>query len=364
MPDPKVATPATTADDTASRSPGKLPSGRTRYLAAAGRIIGSRPVKWGFVVVAVTLAGYVLAKDWPHIRPALGSLGFLRVAAAMVCVLLAQATAVQTWRLLLGSLGSPLPVLPAARVLLVCQLGKYVPGSIWPVVASMELGKAYQVPRSRSGSASVLAMLVTLMTGLLAALITLPFVPGAVPYRWALLVAPALLVMMYPRILNAVIGRLLRLARQPPLEAPLTGPTLLRALCWGFGTWICYGLQIWILATKLGAPPGKTALIAIGGFAFAWTVGFIVVFAPAGAGVRDVLLLLVLSLVLSTADATAVMLTSRLLLTAGDLLSAGVAAKFIRRPDQVTVAEATPAPAEPAEDQQSELPYGRRSRSG
>jgi hypothetical protein len=91
---------------------------------------------------------------------------------------------------------------------------------------------------------------------------------------------------------------------------------------------MCYGLQIWNLATRLGAPAGKTALIALGGFAFARSVGFIVVFAPAGAGVRDVLLML--SRVLGTASATAVVLVSRVLLTIADVLGAVVALRYAR----------------------------------
>ncbi len=99
----------------------------------------------------------------------------------------------------------------------------------------------------------------------------------------------------------------------------------------GLGTWICYGSQIWILATRLGAPEGKTALIAIGGFAFAWSVGFLVILAPAGAGVRDVLLLLLLGQVLSIGSATAVVLVSRVLLTVADVLTAVVALRYPRR---------------------------------
>ena len=94
-------------------------------------------------------------------------------------------------------------------------------------------------------------------------------------------------------------------------------------LAWAFVSWVFFGLQIWLLATRLGAPEGKTALLAIGGFAFAWSVGFLVVFAPAGAGVREVLLVAALGPVLGTGAATAVALVSRVLMTAGDLLTAG-----------------------------------------
>jgi len=311
--------------------PPPAPPGR-RAMAVAGRLVASRPVRWAFVLVAVGLAAYAVIAHWSQIRGALGELGFWPLAAATASILAALATTVQMWRLLLGSMGSPLPLRPAARIMLVGQIGKYLPGSIWPVLAQMELGRDYRVPRSRSASASILVMLLTLIAGLLTALVTLPFAAGAMPYRWALLATPVLLVMLYPPVLNALIGWLLRLARQPPLEQPVTAGGLLRAMGWSFGTWIFYGLQIWILATRLGAPAGKTALVAIGGFAFAWSVGFIVVFAPAGAGIRDVLLLVLLGSVLRTADAAAVVLVSRVLMTVADLLSAAVAARFVRRP--------------------------------
>jgi glycosyltransferase 2 family protein len=326
MQDPKVAAPV---DD--ARGHVESPAARSRRRAAIGRLVGSRPVRWAFVLGAVALAGYAIARDWTQITTALGNLGFLSVAAALVSVVLAQVMTSQMWRHLLASLGSPLPAGVAARILFIGQLGKYLPGSIWPVLAQMELGKAHQVPRSRSASASVLVMLLTLIVGLLIAVVTLPFVAGPMPYRWALLITPVLLVMLHPKVLNKIIDRLLRLARQAPLEAPLTARALTRALAWAVGVWICYGLQIWILATRLGAPSGKTALIALGGFAFAWSVGFVIVFAPAGAGVRDVVLLLMLRPVLSTADAAAVVLVSRVLLTAADLLTAAAATRLGQR---------------------------------
>jgi hypothetical protein len=130
-------------------------------------------------------------------------------------------------------------------------------------------------------------------------------------------------------VLNGLINRVLKLARQPSLETPLSGAAVARAMFWSFASWIFYSLQIWVLADRLGAPPGKTVLIALGGFAFAWSVGFLVIFAPAGAGVRDVLLLWVLGLVIP-GSAIVVVLISRVLLTVADLLSAGIAAAFTR----------------------------------
>jgi glycosyltransferase 2 family protein len=332
MPERPAAAPVAAPADVPGNGAGAARGGLRAGWAAAARLLAGRPVRWGFVAVTVGLGGYAVARQWAGVRAALASLGFLTVAAALASVLIALLATMQVWRLLLAALGSPLPARAAARIMFVGQLGKYLPGSIWPVLAQMEMGHAHQVPRRRSASASVLTMLLSLLTGLLTALVALPFVAGSAPYLWAFLAAPVLLVFLHPRVLNSALSRLLRLARRPTLEKPLTGRAIAGASAWAAASWIFYGLQIWLLATRLGAPDGKGALLAIGGFAFAWSVGFIVIFAPAGAGVRDVLLVATLGPVLSVASATAVALVSRVLMTIADLLTAAAAAGFSRRP--------------------------------
>jgi hypothetical protein len=310
---------------------GEIPA-RQGTRRAAARLLSGRPVRYGFVAVTVGLGGYAVAREWAGVRAGLASLGPGTAAAALLSVLAAMLATMQAWRVLLAGLGSPLPARPAARILFVGQLGKYLPGSVWPVLAQMELGHAYHVPRHRSASASVLTMLMSLLTGLLAALVTLPWAAGATPYRWAFAIAPVLLVCLHPRLLNALLGWLLRLARRPALELPLTGRVVAAALAWSLGAWVLYGLQIWLLVVRLGAPPGRAALLAVGGYAFAWSAGFLIVIAPAGAGVRDVLLVAVLGPVLGVGSATAVALMSRVLTTVGDLLGAALAAGSSRRP--------------------------------
>jgi uncharacterized membrane protein YbhN (UPF0104 family) len=62
-----------------------------------------------------------------------------------------------------------------------------------------------------------------------------------------------------------------------------------------------------------------TFLLATGGYALAWTVGFLVFFIPAGIGVREVVLGAVLSGYLAQGSVLAVILLSRVFLTTADL---------------------------------------------
>ena len=61
------------------------------------------------------------------------------------------------WRALLADLGSPLHVAPASGVFLVGQLGKYLPGSVWSVLAQAEIAGQQRVdnkPRNHRWCAS------------------------------------------------------------------------------------------------------------------------------------------------------------------------------------------------------------------
>jgi glycosyltransferase 2 family protein len=331
MPDQRGAASVAEEDGQPGHGADAPGRGLRRLWSAVARLMASRAVRWAFVAAAVALGGYWFGLHWSSVSAGLGRIGFLAVVGAFIGVLLGLLATMQVWRVLLAGLGSPLPARAAARVLFIGQLGKYLPGAIWPVLAQMELGSEHQVPRLRSASASVLSMLISVPTGLLAALVTLPFVTRSTSYRWAFLAAPVILVCLHPKVLNQILDRTLRLARRPPLERPLSGRVVAAALAWSFSTWIGYGLQIWLLATRVGLPYGRGALLAIGGFAFAWCVGFLIVFVPVGAGVREVLLIAALSPFIGAGAAGAVALVSRLLMTAGDVTTAAAAAGFARR---------------------------------
>ena len=249
-------------------------------LATVLRLAGSKPVRWLFLGATIGLGGYAIADGWPHVQAGLSRIGPADIIGGLLCVLAGLLATMQVYRVLLGALGSRLPARTAAQILFVGQLGKYLPGSVWPVLAQMQLGSAHTVPRTRSATASVLAMLMSLVSGILVGLVMVPFAGRTTPYWWVFLLAPAIGVCMHPRLLNRILNRLLRLAHRPPLDRPLTGRDVAGALAWGVVAWVFFGLQIWLLGSRLGLSSGSGLLLAIGSFAFAWCAGFVVIIAP------------------------------------------------------------------------------------
>ena len=305
----------------------------------------SQATRLAFLALTLAAGAYAVARQWSRVQAGFAELGPVPLIVALVPALASVVAMMLAWRGLLGSLGSPLRLRPAARIFFTSQLGKYLPGSVWPVVAQMQLGRAYRIPRARSAAAAALAMLVSLASALVLAAATLPVAGGAkaAGYWWAFVAVPVLMAGLHPRVANPVLRTIFRITRRPAIE-PLTARTIAETAARSVVGWLLAGLHIWILAIALGASPWRTLLLGIGGYAFAWSVGFIIVFAPAGAGVRELILVAALQPVLDPGKATVVALASRLVTIIADLIAAAVTARE-GRTRGATLADSEPASA-------------------
>jgi uncharacterized membrane protein YbhN (UPF0104 family) len=281
-----------------------------------------------FIVAVVTLGAIAVGKQWPDVQDSIGRLGPVSLVLSLCAVFAGLVTSVFIWRAILTDLGSPLAFGTAARIFFVGQLGKYIPGSVWPMLAQMEMARDRGVPRRRSGAAYVITVLVVFVAGLAAAAATLPLAASdaAAHYRWLFLLAPVIAAALHPRLLNPALALIFRLTRREPPERPLTWRGLGAAFGYALVAWTFFGLQLAALVADLGVGVGRAILLSIGSFALAWIAGLLVVVAPAGAGAREVALVALLAPVLGRGEAIVAALVSRLLMTIGDLLAAAAAA--------------------------------------
>ncbi len=300
-------------------------------LLAVGR---SRAARWVFGIVAAGLAVWAVAARREEVLAALTRVTVGSVVVAFVATLANAATAGLMWRAVLRDLGARLPLLVAARVFFVGQLGKYVPGSVWPLVVQAELASDYGVARRRTATATMASLLLAIASALVVVVATLPLVPDVLPdgFGWAPLLVVPVLVLLHPRVLVPLTNRALRVAGREPLETRTTLSATFAGTGWGVVSWACAGLQVTALAVPVGAPAtAHTFALATGGYALAWAVGFVVVVAPAGAGARELVLAAVLAPVLGPGAVVVVVLLSRVLFTLADLGLAGVGIALARR---------------------------------
>ncbi|WP_413451013.1 lysylphosphatidylglycerol synthase domain-containing protein [Georgenia phoenicis] len=300
------------------------------------RILSALRSRWAralFLTAALAFGVWAVSSQWDDVSSALASLSPGAIALALLVSLVYVVLTMLSWRAVLTDLGSPLAVKDASRVFFVSQVGKYLPGGVWNIVAAAEMGADHKIPRRRSVSVMVVSILVSIVTGLLLAVLAVVLGPEEIreQYGWVAWTLPVFVVVLAPPVLNRLLGLALRLVRRPPLEQPLTLGGVARSAGWALAGWVVAGVQVWLIATWLGMEATlATAALSVGGYALAWIVGFLAIVVPAGVGVREAVLGALLAGQLGAGAVVVTVLLARVVLTAADLLL-GVAAMAVVR---------------------------------
>jgi glycosyltransferase 2 family protein len=281
----------------------------------------------GFLLVSVALAAAVVWRDRHDLAEALHR---LPAGSLVLSGIFATGSVVVTlfmWRAMLTGLDVDLPLKPSARVFFVGQLGKYLPGSVWPVLAQMELARRFRVPRPRMLACGVLTVVVNVAVGGALAVSLLPWVSrDAFRHFWWLPVClPAIILALQPKIVIRLLERLLAVMRREPLGVTLTWHAEARTALWGVVSWLLLGAHIYVLADALGASGPRVMAAAVAAGSLAVSAGTLFVPAPAGAGVREVAFVLTLGPVLPGSSALLVALLSRVILVVVDVVLAIIA---------------------------------------
>lgn len=287
------------------------------------------------LVVAVFLGfiGAAVARQWPRVAEVVGALS----PASVVLSGLAAAAGIWfsflCWRAILADLGSRVPTTAGMRIFFVGQVGKYVPGKVWPILTQVRLGRDYQVPGRASAAAAFIFMLLVLGTGLLVAVCTLPVLGAGAfgRYWWALLALPLSAVVLWPPVLNRGLALAMRLTRREPMPRPLTAAGIGRAVGWAVVMWLLFGVHLYALLRGLDVEAPQLLVRSVGAYAGSWAIGFLLLVAPAGVGPREVALVLLLASTTEQPVALVAVVVSRLLMTVGDLLWPVVGVALERR---------------------------------
>jgi uncharacterized membrane protein YbhN (UPF0104 family) len=281
-----------------------------------------------FVAAALVLAAVAVGRNRHALDAAVSKMGFGVVVLSFALSLVAMALVMLVWRSLLIGLGASPDLGLSARVYFISQVGKYLPGSVWPVLAQMELGRRENIKRPTLLAANVLTLALYLAVGLMIAVVCLTLTsPHALArYWWAMLALPVLLSCLHPRTIPWVIDLGLRLTKRQPLGERIATGSLITAAGWAVVSWLLLGLHVYVLIHALGAHGISAVPAAEGGMAFAVVVGILAVPVPAGAGVRDAVLAAAFAGRVGSSAALAAALTSRVLLVGVDFTLAGGAA--------------------------------------
>jgi uncharacterized membrane protein YbhN (UPF0104 family) len=225
------------------------------------------------------------------------------------------------------SSATPVGYVPAMRAYVISHLGKYVPGKAMVVVMRAGLVAPYGARTATAAFATLYETLTMMAAGGLIAAVGFAVPP---PQRGALVLGALLGVAFLGIVDPLVFPRLSRLISLPfpgvgPEALPrMTRGLLAEGLLWSSAGWILLGLSQ-VAVVRAVDPAGVPAALwpaVTAGVALATVAGFAVAVLPGGLGVREGVLMTVLSPALGADTAVIAALGLRLTWVIGELLAA------------------------------------------
>ena len=291
----------------------------------------------GFTIACFILAAVYLEKITDQLRePIAWHTPYLLAALALQAAFWAILTL--CWqRVVQTFVAKSLPVRAAFVQLTLVNLGKYLPGKLWGMLARGNYMNRQGMRLNVVLAATLYEQLQLLHSGLVVGALSAAITFG--PRYGALLVLVALLsVLLGLRFRNALLRGLNHIARRLDRTATASstsnvGATDYAALLGYYALlWILSGLILVSLYTALFDRVLEPALLAALVLANTISIvgGFAAIFAPAGIGVREITLVALLAPVMGMAEAVLLSVISRLWLVAMDL--AGGALALVLRP--------------------------------
>jgi len=321
------------------RSPG---AGRAaKVITAFGLLLGGAAV--GFVVRR-------LIKDWPQVSDQIGDAEVAWLVIAVLCAIAGMTSIGWGWRHVMLTLGVDVPLRTVVPWYYVGELGKYVPGGVWPVLGRGELARRGGVPKGRAFTSVALSLGMLYLAAMFAAAAFLPFAlaggEGLSAWMLVLLALPAGVAVLH----HAVLERLVRVAtrvtkRSIDVEIPRWKDSLVLVARY-IPTWLFIGTATYAVARSITVDVSYPRMM----FAtiLSWVVGFLAVPVPSGAGIRETVLFASAGVPETIALTTAV--GSRIIFVLVDVLGAVVSAPFARRSTRSLVVTDQPVTDEPARD--------------
>lgn len=247
----------------------------------------------------------------------------MRFAASCVLLFGGYVMSAVLWARIVDDMGGPrIPAPRAVRIFMIANLGRYVPGKVWQIAGLAVLARREGVAAGTATGAAVAGQGVALGAATLVGLAAVMASVGASGPGMAV-GAGLLLVLMAVALVPPVFSRLaavwFRLAREET-PAGLSSADGARWLLFYTLNWVLYAVSFWVMVASLGLDVG--VVTAGSAFAAAYVLGYVMIFAPAGVGVREGFLVALLTPHVGAAPSGAVAILARLWTTGVEVVPA------------------------------------------
>jgi uncharacterized membrane protein YbhN (UPF0104 family) len=227
------------------------------------------------------------------------------------------------WKYTMQFLNQDISFIHSLEILSLTRLGRYLPGKVWFAVGRAYFAKAKGISQRAVYVSIVLEVILQFWAAVL-----LFFATGAPAFGESININPYVLaavlivslVLIHPVVFKEIVNFVLRRLKRQTMDFDLTILNILTLLVLFFLIFTCHGSGFLFLIRSFYPLTLTEFPVMVSVFAVAWVVGFVSFLTPAGLGVREGTLSLLLTNHIPTGIGIIAALLSRIWLTIIEVL--------------------------------------------
>lgn len=284
-------------------------------------------VKYGFVAIAVAFMVYFLIKNWREVYIYNWNFNFHYLIISMLLLWIAMASATLMNKFIFAEIaGAQVGFWQMFRMYNISNLGRYLPGKVWSMLGLFYLASESGIKKRQTFLAVIAGEVAYKGSAILIGVLFFFFSATLKSYLpIMILLFAALIIFVHPKILNRIINIGLKLLKKDRVEINFKYSSILKYISLYFIVWILHSLAFYVFVNSIASTRDYNIVQFFTIMPLCWVVGYIMIFAPGGIGIREGMLVLILSEFLPPEVALVIAVLQRLWFIIVEALNAGIA---------------------------------------
>ena len=285
-------------------------------------------VKFALVFLIFFFIVKVLYHNWCQLSEYSLHLDYSLLMLSMLVLIAAYLLLNSTWYFLTGKMGINSAYGGSTRNWFYSQLWKYLPGKVGVLFGRAYLYQKEGISLQRISLAVVVEAAMSLIAACVIALVSFAWVgrmkgeritPDSVVIVAGVIIG-GIIVFLHPAVFERAINRVLTLMKRQRIKIEWRYLDSITILCCYTLNWFVVGVAFYLFVNSFISIPMSEIFFLTGSLAFASIVSFVSIFAPAGIGVREGILVLFLSRMMPESFSVILSITSRLWIVLTELI--------------------------------------------
>ncbi|MDH3889859.1 MAG: flippase-like domain-containing protein [candidate division Zixibacteria bacterium] len=259
-------------------------------------------LKIALTLVVVYFVYHQVNSNWTDIKEYQWQIDYWTLLLSVLVGLGTFVIMSSNWQRLILGFGHKVSLTKSFRIFYLSDMGRYIPGKIWPLLGILYLTKKEGIPPEQATASFVLVQMFAIPASLLVFVVALQLEPGLLVDQVAVLgatstylltavwIALSALLVLWPQRLLRMGNAVLRRLSRPQVHFALDKKVALRLFVGYAVGWFCYGIAFYLFVMSV-IPQADLSLIAAAGiFNAAYQIGYLTLFAPGGLGPREMVM--------------------------------------------------------------------------